>query len=271
MSRERRSISDRLIERIALDELPEQELEALRAKLLSTPEWRARLEALEQSDAEIRAAYPTSEMMPEIERRMHRARVADAASKTRGVTRLVAWAAPALAAAAVAVFALVTPTDGQLDGLHTEGSSGIELERLKGDLLLVIQRKRGDETVTLTPTDARARAGDRLQLAYRVAGEIYGVIMSLDGRGTVTTHLANGKLAAKMDAGELTALEFSYELDDAPRCERFFLVTGPEPFPVDDVQTALRALFAKGADRATSEEPSLPEPLRFVSFVVWKD
>jgi hypothetical protein len=75
------------------------------------------------------------------------------------------------------------------------------------------------------------RAGDLLQLAYVAAGQRFGVVASVDGRGAVTLHLpeAAGPAAVLDERGE-TALPHAFELDDTPGVERFVFVTSGAPF-----------------------------------------
>ena len=107
-------------------------------------------------------------------------------------------------------------------------------------------RERG-RVEQLGASDARARANDLLQLSYRVARADFGLIFSIDGRGTVTRHFPDGDEAAQLEAGALIPLPRSYELDDAPRFERFFLVTGAKPFDSAAVVEAARSLAASGS------------------------
>jgi hypothetical protein len=72
----------------------------------------------------------------------------------------------------------------------------------------------------------------------------------------VTLHLpASGSQAAALEAGGTVLLGFSYELDAAPRWERFYLVTGDEPFDVEPVRRAALEVAAAGSEAAP---PSLP-------------
>jgi hypothetical protein len=52
-----------------------------------------------------------------------------------------------------------------------------------------------------------------------------------------------------------TLLDFAYELDDAPRWERFYLVAGSAPFDAAPVIEAARAVAASGA---AGPPPALP-------------
>ena len=87
---------------------------------------------------------------------------------------------------------------------------------------------------------AAARGGDLVQIAYRSGGLAYGAILSVDGRGAVTRHLpASGEKAVPLAPRD--TLDFAYELDDAPRWERFFLVAGERRFGLEEVSEKLAA------------------------------
>ena len=106
-------------------------------------------------------------------------------------------------------------------------------------------------------------------LTYQAAGQRYGVIVSIDGRGVLTRHLPQkGAEAARLEAGAPTPLPEAYELDDAPRWECFFFVTADRPFPVERVVGAVRTI-------PRTEKPpaqlSLPKGLVQSSFVLRKE
>jgi hypothetical protein len=93
--------------------------------------------------------------------------------------------------------------------------------------------------------------GDVVQLAYNAMGATHGVIFSIDGRGTVTLHFPSERTGSTaLKAKGANALDFSYELDDAPRFERFFFVTSDKPV---DVGTVLE----KGRELKTPENEKL--------------
>jgi hypothetical protein len=84
-------------------------------------------------------------------------------------------------------------------------------------------------------------ARDLLQISYNAAGEGFGVVISIDGRGVVTRHLPEeGGVSTKLGSGDIP-LPNAYELDDAPRFECFYFITGEAPFAVDAVINAAKA------------------------------
>ena len=84
--------------------------------------------------------------------------------------------------------------------------------------------------------------GDTLQIRYVAAGKRFGVIASIDARGTVTLHLPEtpGPAAALQRDGERT-LPHAFELDDSPGFERFIFVTSDAPFATAEVASRLKS------------------------------
>jgi hypothetical protein len=136
------------------------------------------------------------------------------------------------------------------------GPGGESTDRIKGlepTLLLFRKTPQGSE---MLQDGAVARPGDLIRIGYRAAGHAWGVILSVDGRGVVTQHLPrDGGQAARLSAESQVLLDFAYELDDAPRWERFYFVAGPAPFDATPVIEAARGVAASGA---ASPPPALP-------------
>ncbi len=85
------------------------------------------------------------------------------------------------------------------------------------------------------------KAGDIIQLSYEAGLFMYGVIVSMDGRGTVTWHFPvqrNGD--QRLEKGRAIALKEAYKLDDAPGFERFFFIRSNEEIDVEAVAAALK-------------------------------
>src|SRR5204862_2561636 len=107
--------------------------------------------------------------------------------------------------------------------------------RIKGGAgrpALAVYRRTASGSERLADGDL-ARAGDQLRIGYASAGRAYGIILSIDGTGAVTMHLPpSGGAAASLASGGIALLDSSYELDEAPRIERFYFVVGARPFQV---------------------------------------
>ena len=87
------------------------------------------------------------------------------------------------------------------------------------------------------------------------------MLLSIDGSGPGHAALAEpGTHAAAARAGRRVRLLSSYELDDAPGFERFFLVAAGESF---DVGAILRAARALGSQPSAARHALLPLPTAF--------
>src|SRR5262249_17390764 len=114
-------------------------------------------------------------------------------------------------------------------------------DRIKGQkpaLALYRRTAAGSEALA---NGSLAHQGDVVRVGYRAAGHAYGVIFSIDGRGTVTMHLPpSGDRAPPLEPKTRVLLDAAYELDDAPLWERFYFVAGDTPFVVAPVVDAIR-------------------------------
>jgi hypothetical protein len=215
-----------LLERLAAGELAPARAEALRQRLRSECD-EHRLSAIESSNAEILAALPPTQVAREIERR---AAMANPSGRRPRLVR-PAWAT-AMVAACAASIAIVAAV------YRSEPYDGIRGPDRKPTLHIYRQTKSGPD---LLAPNAQVRTGDALQIRYLAAGRRYGVIASIDGRGTITFHLPEspGQAAALARDGE-RALVHSYELDDSPKYERFLFVASDVPFSTEEVARSLR-------------------------------
>jgi hypothetical protein len=255
-------VPDLLLERYRLGEIDGRERERL-ARLLSVDEsLRFRLADLERSDAEIRERYPAEWLADRVRDRLRQGSDAVAARRTK------AWASPwplpaAVAAVALALLVLVPQISGPPPAGPGVNPSFEPADRVKGlrpALALYRKTKEGGQALA---EGTIVRAGDLVRVGYRSAGQPYGAILSIDGRGTVTLHLpAPGRPAALLQAGDMVLLDHAYELDDAPRWECFYFVTSETPF---DVAPILAAARRAAAAAATTEglPPKLPLPAGF--------
>jgi hypothetical protein len=76
------------------------------------------------------------------------------------------------------------------------------------------------------------------------------VVFSIDGAGHATLHFPlDGNPVPLASKGVLSQ---SFELDDAPGYERFFLVTSNDPLSSDEVMDAARALALRSDAKTAS-------------------
>jgi len=136
------------------------------------------------------------------------------------------------------------------------------------DQTLLVYHKTSTGSELLVSTSLLG-GGDEIQLAYYAAKKRYGVILSIDGRGSVTTHLPlHGPQALPIETTKPELLPYSYRLDDAPDFETLFLITSDQPFTVAQIKPFLKAVasattplhlpdgFTSTAFRITKKETS---------------
>jgi len=253
-----RTVSDLMLEQYNLRELGPGQERFVRDELERDEVLRGRLAAILKSDEEIRSSYPAQRMVPLIKERL--LREASGSKRRNGRLPTLAWAVPV---AAIALFLLLFP-------LVSRRPDDTRLKGIAPHLLVFRKTTAGAEE--LRP-GAIARRGDVLQLSYAAGDARYGVIFSVDGRGTLTWHVPAGygggaRAAPPLDPKGPVVLSSAYELDDAPGFERFFLVYGTVPFDVSEVEPVARALSQRSVgDRGVL---SLPRGLGQFSVLVKK-
>lgn len=252
MSHEHARTPDYLLERLAAGDLPLEERAAVEARLDREEDGAGRLASLAVDGAATLARIPPGLVAAEVARR-----------RRRGVRPL--WILAPAAAAAAATLLVILPS-GRPPTPEPERDATV-VKGLRPHL--VVHRQSGAADEPLAP-GASARAGDLLQLAYVSAGSSYGAIVSIDGRGTVTRHWpAFGTAAGPLTPHREVLLPESFRLDDAPAFERFFLIAGDRPFPLQSVVDAAEAL----ARRTDARDAPLPLDAALVvsSIVVTKE
>jgi hypothetical protein len=207
---------DWLLEKATLGELSASE----RASI-DDPNFDERVRALAQDNAVILAAYAPHDVASEVKRRV--------GARVYRPARALGIGAGVALLASVAAVVIVRAQPGE--DIRFKGAAAH----------LTLQRQRGAEVELLHAGDT-ASAGDRVQIMVTTGGARYGVVLSVDGRGVVTLHYPsseNGDTA--LPARAEFALPFAYTLDDAPRFERFILITSPSALDPHTILAAARA------------------------------
>ncbi len=204
---------------------------------------RAAVDALAVDDAAFLAALPPALMAAKI----------TAAAKARSSSSSSSWrrwlalaALPTVATASLALLVLrPTTADEDVEVITSKG----------GGPVLVASRITSAGTEALFDGAAVA-AGDVVQLGWLAPStsmSVQGMVVSIDGRGAVTRHLPLSASAAAPTLASKGSLPSSYELDDAPLFERFFLVTGDSI----DVAAVMKAADALAHSPSASSAPLL--------------
>jgi hypothetical protein len=250
---------DWLIERLAQGELASDDAAAVRARLEA--EGRSPddvIAALVLADRETLAAHPPASVAAEVRRQ---------AARSTGRRSFIVRATFAGATLAMGgALAVVLATDHLPPAPRASNVPVSEPTRIKGTaptdkarLYVYRHASAGDERLA---DGERAAPGDLLQLAYATTASGYGMLLSIDGAGTVTQHWPEpgSTRAAPLHVGGEVRLPSAYELDSAPAFERFFLVRADEPFDVTPIVAAARALSAQAP---VARRAPLPLPARF--------
>ncbi len=229
-------VPDILLERYLLGELPAVDRARIEKTLARDARLRERLRGIERTNREILEQYPPSKMVTRI-----RTRAAGAGQPAprafRPPVRALVASLTAVAAAAAIFFTYPLYVGGP------RVDDGSETVRVKGSAIsLKVYRKRANGA-ELLGTGASVRSGDLLQLAYFSARGGHVVVLSIDGSGSVTMHYPRAPRGTTAAApNRITYLPRSYELDDAPRFERFILVASPSRPDIEKIRKAAERL-----------------------------
>jgi hypothetical protein len=176
------------------------------------------------------------------------------------LVKFAAAAALVLAVVSVALFGQREVMAPATDGAQVMDVAMVDVQddgtRIKGlDARMEVWKKTGDSAVQMSNLDA-AREGDEIQLRYSVPEKCFGLLFSMDGNGALTMHMGNENRAIELEPGKMTTLPFAYKLDNAPKFEKFFLLTSKKNFSIeaDNIDASLKQ-----------------EGVRVVSFTLRKD
>ncbi len=233
-----KQISDFKLERYLLGELPEVEMAALRKREAEDELFAARVKMMREEGERFLAENPFSGLEDKLE------------NDQRSVERSLWLRVAAVLVVAFGIFSVVV-LNRQTDIVNdTSATSGMDVAmadvdngtRIKGMTAgLEVWKKMGDSAVQMVNL-GEAREGDEIQLRYRVPQKCFGMLFSMDGNGTVTMHMGEGNRAVELEPGKMTTLPFAYKLDNAPKFEKFFLLTSGEMFEFDgnDIDKTLK-------------------------------
>ena len=155
--------------------------------------------------------------------------------------------------------------DAEKEVTLVKGIPAVDLSQTQ----LLVYRKIQDRVETLSDGE-KARAGDLLQLAYVATEDLYGMILSIDGRGVVTLHLPESKGdSTQLELSRQSLLPSAIELDDAPEFERFFFLTSDSPIDVDGILQEAQDL-AKNLEQVRQNNLDLPENFQQYSVLILK-
>lgn len=270
-----KEINTWVLERYILNELPDSRIKEIDRQLKEDPSLKREFERLENSNKDILHRYPPASIVPEILSQYNyeiEKKKRERVTRTRPVFfRRLAYASPAFAIVLILLFTLFPFQKENIGPI--EPTPPTDVTRPKGPELtepnLIVYRK-GDSEPEKLKNGVKAKAGDLLQIAYAAAKEKYGVILSVDGNGTVTLHYPERKdQSTVLKKGTNVLLGNSYELDNAPGFERFFFITSMSEIDVADVLQKAKRL-AHDFKRAKTNNIELVGPFKQTSVLISK-
>ena len=227
-------ISDFKLERYLLGELSEKEMRELQERELSDEIFAARVAEMRLQGKRFVAENP----FVALEAKM--AAAEQSANDERNVVS-VRWLKVAAALViALGVFSTVLlnrnvetfdSKDAAMQVAMADVDDGTRIKGMQASL--EVWKKTGDSAVQMVNL-GDAHEGDEIQLRYRVPQKCFGMLFSMDGNGTITMHMGEGNKAIELEPGKMTTLPFAYKLDNAPKFEKFFLLTSQNSFEIDD-------------------------------------
>ena len=227
-------VPELLVEKLAMGELPADQAKQVRLRLEAEPGGLERLAAIEQSNREILNDYPVRPIAAAIRQK--------AEEQKEHKFNWSSMPLAAIAAALIVITAALVLWPSLRSAEQFDPRVQPITDRIKGDARLFIHLKTDAGSRELVSGEI-AEAGALLQISYDAGNEDYGAIASVDGRGNITLHFpARPDGSTKLTTGGLQSLPFAYELDDAPRFERFVFVSANEPFNAGLLINALKAV-----------------------------
>ena len=224
-------ISDFKLERYLLGELPEKEMRDFQERELSDEIFAARVREMREQGKRFVAENPFEALEAKMD-------AADEAADDNVISGLWLKVAAALVIA-LGVFSMVVLNrnvetySGESATMEVAMANVDDGTRIKGmSASLEVWKKTGDSAVQMVNL-GDASEGDEIQLRYRVPQKCFGMLFSMDGNGTVTMHMGDGNNAIELEPGKMTTLPFAYKLDNAPKFEKFFLLTSQNSFAID--------------------------------------
>jgi hypothetical protein len=237
-------ISDFKLERYLLGELPEKEMREFQERELSDEIFAARVREMREQGKRFLAENPFATLEDKLDS------VEDSKSSIEGAGQPnTLWLKIAAALViALGVFSMVVLNrdvatyDNHSASMEVAMADTDNGTRIKGmQATLEVWKKTGDSAVQMENL-GNAYEGDEIQLRYRVPQKCFGMLISIDGNGTITMHMGEGDKAIELEPGKMTTLPFAYKLDDAPKFEKFFLLTSEKSFEIDgnDIDKSLK-------------------------------
>jgi len=262
------NIPDILLERYLINEVSRAEKEAIENAVKKDPLLQEKLEKIKMSNFEIHTRYKSSGIAASIQQKINSSSTSSAGkNKEQNIYENVLtappkvnrwlealfqkrWAYTLATTFFVATVAISLFTNTKTP--HEDFTQG-EVIYTKGDDAKILLYRQRDNAIEQLADRSIAMENDKIQISYFVDQPSFTLIFSIDGNGVVTPHTGNvSKNPIKVDGGKTYILDHSYQLDNAPRFETFFLVYSASPFNTETV-------IQKIIDTASISDQGIPQ------------
>lgn len=227
-------IPDWKLEKYLTGDLPVEEMRKVRELEATDEVFAARVRMMREDNLAILRKMPFESFETKLQ-----ARPGEKGVDTLTVNfKLVKFAAAAVFVLAFAVVAMFA-NRGQSVPLEYGVVSGTEVAmvetgtRIKGMDSRMEVWKKTEKGIVQMENLGEAREGDEIQLRYSVPQKCFGLLFSMDGNGSLTIHMGDDNKAIALEPGKMVTLPFAYKLDNAPKFEKFFLLTSPKEFELE--------------------------------------
>jgi len=264
-----------LLERYILGELAEHNSMKIKSRLEKDISARHQIEKLIQSNKNFLTRYPSKQILVEIMRR-YDSEKNKVVRKKRKVLRLFFLASSTISLMIVFItICLIMQKNSSInlnsrfENLNENRAKGTVLLEMRNPEIFIVRKKAGG--VEQLHQGSIVKKGDLLQVGYRTAEETNGIIVSIDGNRVVTLHYPeNINEAPLLQKNKQIYLGNSYELDNAPDFERFFLITSKSDFDLSKIMIEIET-FANNSTRIKEEEIELDDNFNQISIILIKD
>lgn len=273
MKNNKQNTPDILLEKYLLGELSKKESENLNRRLSQDKNTLKKLNELKKSNQEILKKYTPETMAKKITQRYENTKdMAERIKQKSFINKIfnihLTWKQLAPAFSLIILALIMIPIiKNEISNKPTDKK---DIIRIKGTSQLFIYQKTKNKEMKLKDNDV-VKQGDIVQLAYSAGNNKYGVIFSIDGRGVLTLHYPyRNSTPAKLLTTKKHLLNEAYELDDAPKYERFFFIASSEPIEVKDLLKKA-SFLKKNPDRAILLSKKLFKKYQIITMTLIKE
>jgi len=257
-------IPDIILERYLLNELPEKRYNEISKALEADIVLQERIAAIKESNKKILKDYPVEYISEVLKFKLNSSSVNKAPKKSFFKRIQV----PVLSFGAVAI--LLVFMMPFMENYIEDRNSISEITRLKGVGAKIFIYKNNTNGAELLKRNSLVSESDIVGVTFFIDKTAYGIIVSIDGRGVVTKHFPNhGDRSPRLIAGKNFKVGHSYELDDAPEYEKFFLIYSVNEFEIDDLLKKIKKA-ATNKTKVLNDNLGIDKSKALVSFTLRK-